>query len=104
MPSIEAAKQATSEREEYYFYNELTGSVQWEDPGDVAYEDESGLRYWVGPNTEKLSEDPSKMKYSWVEFWSEDLQRPYFHNQETLESTWERPADLAWRRLRVPAS
>ncbi len=41
------------------------------------------------------------LKYAWVEQYSEDLQRPYFYNQDTRESTWERPADLAWRRVRV---
>ena len=35
------------------------------DPGDVAFEDDNGLRFWVGPGSEKLSEDPTKMKYSW---------------------------------------
>ncbi|KIZ06278.1 hypothetical protein MNEG_1681 [Monoraphidium neglectum] len=72
------------QRDEFYFYNEMTGAVQWEDPGDVPFEDDNGLRFWLGSSHEKLSEDPTKMKYSWVEFWSEDLQRPYFHNQETL--------------------
>lgn len=27
--------------------------------------------------------------------------RPYFYNQETKESQWDRPPDLAWRRIRV---
>ena len=25
----------------------------------------------------------------------------FFHNQETQQSTWDRPADLAWRRVPV---
>ncbi|KAI8470467.1 MAG: hypothetical protein J3K34DRAFT_458868 [Monoraphidium minutum] len=98
-----AKKGAPVARDDFFFYNEITGAVQWEDPGDVAFEDDAGLRFWLAGGGDKLSEDPAKMKYSWVEFWSEDLQRPYFHNQETLESTWERPVDLAWRRLRAPA-
>jgi hypothetical protein len=33
--------------------------------------------------------------------YSEDLQRTYYYNQETRESTWDRPVDLAWRRIKV---
>jgi hypothetical protein len=35
------------------------------DPGDVSFEDDGGFRYWAGRGAERLSEDPSKMKYSW---------------------------------------
>jgi hypothetical protein len=38
-----------------------------------------------------------------VEQFSEELQRPYFYNQETRQSQWERPPDLSWRRIRVKA-
>ncbi|GBF88785.1 hypothetical protein Rsub_01686 [Raphidocelis subcapitata] len=87
--------------DEWYFYNEVTGTLQWEDPGDVPFEGD-GVRYWVGPNGEQLPDDPARLNYEWVEFWSEDLGRPYFLNLDTLESTWQRPADLAWRRIKAP--
>lgn len=53
------------------------------DPGDVPYEDETGIRYWIGPQGEKLSEDPNGHQYNWVEYYSEDLQKTYYFNQET---------------------
>ena len=43
-------------------------------------------------------------KYSWVEGYSAEHGRAFFYNQETQESTWERPADLAWRRVAVHVS
>lgn len=36
--------------------------------------------------------------YTWIEGWSEEWSRPYFFNQETHESIWDRPADMAWQR------
>jgi hypothetical protein len=36
-----------------------------------------------------------------IEQYSQELDRPYFFNLETSESTWERPADLSWRRIPV---
>lgn len=51
------------------------------DPGDVPFEDESGIRYWLSSTGEKLSEDPNSHAYNWVEYYSEDLQRTYYYNQ-----------------------
>lgn len=51
------------------------------DPGDVPFEDEAGIRYWLGPGGEKLSEDSNSHSYNWVEYYSEDLQKTYYHNQ-----------------------
>ena len=45
--------------------------------------------------------DPNVNKYSWVENWSDEHKRPFYFNQKTKESTWEKPIDLAWRRLRA---
>lgn len=97
-----AGKQQQQQQEpQYYFWNEVTNEVQWEDPGDVAFEDEAGLRYWLGPGGERLSEDPKAAGYTWVEHYSADMERPYYYNQITKETTWSKPSDLAWRR--VPA-
>jgi hypothetical protein len=54
------------------------------DPGDVAFEDEAGIRYWLGPAGERLSEDPNSAAYSWVEHYSADMERPYYYNQVCL--------------------
>ncbi|KAK9818216.1 hypothetical protein WJX72_008973 [[Myrmecia] bisecta] len=84
---------------QFYFWNELTGETQWDDPGDVPFEDAHGNRYWLGPNGERLENDPQSHRYSWVEGWSAEHKRPFYYNQETKESTWDRPPDLAWRRV-----
>lgn len=87
---------------QWYFYNEVTGEVQFEDPGDTAYEDEeTGVRYWYLANGQRVTEDPNRHRYMWIEMYSADVKKPFFWNQETKESTWERPTDLAWRRIRM---
>lgn len=117
----------------YYFWNELTGDVQWEDPGGAVWRQHSGcaprsvladVAYWQGDTKvwynddgEQVTDDPKvrssnawmhcihtaqqAMEYLWVESYSEDHGRHFYFNQETQSSTWERPADLAWRRVRV---
>ena len=30
---------------EWYFWNEITGETQWEDPGDVPFEEEGAVRH-----------------------------------------------------------
>lgn len=86
----------------FYFYNEITGQVQWEDPGSIPYEDDAGMRYWTKPDGSKIYNDEGgQWRYQWVEQWSEELKRPYFYNQESRVSVWERPPDLAWRRIAV---
>ena len=30
---------------EWYFWNEITGETQWEDPGDVPYEEDGAVRH-----------------------------------------------------------
>lgn len=40
-------------------------------------------------------------RYSWVENWSEEHSRPFYYNQRTKVSRWEKPADLAWRRVQA---
>lgn len=44
------------------------------------------------------------MKYEWIVLWSEEHDMPYYFNQAIRESRWERPEDLAWRRVKVTAS
>ena len=51
----------------WYFYNEVTGEVQFDDPGDTAYEDETGVRYWYLANGQRVTEDPNRQKYLWCE-------------------------------------
>lgn len=41
------------------------------------------------------------LQYVWLEGWSEDYQRPFFYNQESKQSSWDRPPDLAWRRIAI---
>lgn len=100
---IGAARASIAAGAEYYFWNELTGDVQWEDPGDVPFADSTGKRYWIGADGSELDSDPNSLQYKWVEGWSDEHRRHFYYNQETEQSTWERPADLAWRRIEVEA-
>ncbi len=49
----------------FYFFNEATGQVQWEDPGDMPHEDEDGMRFWYLPDGSKTTSDPSVGRYAW---------------------------------------
>eukprot|EP00955_Chlamydomonas_euryale_P046633 353460-Chlamydomonas_euryale.AAC.12 len=49
----------------FYYYNEATGQVQWEDPGDVPFEDTQGRRYWIAVDGSKTYSDPGAGKYAW---------------------------------------
>lgn len=89
---------------EWYFWNELTGETQWEDPGDVAFEDANAQRYWEADTGEILRYDPKAHRYSWVENWSSEHSRPFYFNQKTRASQWEKPDDLAWRRVKVTSA
>ena len=41
-------------------------------------------------------------KYAWVEMYSEEHKRPFYYDQQNHISTWDKPADLAWRRVYFP--
>jgi len=41
-------------------------------------------------------------RYAWVETWSEEHNRPFYYDQSNHISTWDKPADLAWRRVYLP--
>jgi hypothetical protein len=51
--------------------------------------------------TDMLVPAARRYKYTWVEQYSEELRKSYFYNQETGASTWERPPDMSWRRIKV---
>ena len=40
-------------------------------------------------------------RYAWVETWSEEHNRPFYYDQVAKVSTWDKPADLAWRRVYI---
>lgn len=86
---------------EWYFWNELTGETQWEDPGDVPFEEpkDTAQRYWKSDTGEHLHYDPKAHRYTWIENWSSEHTRPFYFNQKTKTSQWEKPVDLAWRRV-----
>lgn len=100
MPSADGSH-STCSSAEHYFHNLVTGATQWADPGDCPFIDEHGNRYWKQADGRWSQQDPSAWKYKWVERWSEEHKRPYFYNQHTKASIWNRPADLAWVRVRV---
>ncbi|DBA80352.1 TPA: hypothetical protein ACH3X2_007299 [Trebouxia sp. C0005] len=91
-----------SQLPKHYFWNEVTGDTQYEDPGDVPLHDEEGNCFWLDDSGQRLEEDPNAGKYAWVETWSEEHNRPYYYDQANHISTWDKPADLAWRRVYLP--
>lgn len=54
---------------------EVTGEVQWEDPGDVPHEDSTGRRYWISASGETIYHNPEQAKYTWVEQFSADMKK-----------------------------
>uniref|UniRef100_A0A061R0D3 WW domain-containing protein n=1 Tax=Tetraselmis sp. GSL018 TaxID=582737 RepID=A0A061R0D3_9CHLO len=88
---------------DYIYWNEVTGATQEFNPGGIPFEDKSGNKYWMtGLKAELLDSDPEEAEYVWVKKHSEESGRDYYVNQETGESTWERPVDLAWRLVKRP--
>mmetsp|Transcript_17069 Transcript_17069/g.29221 ORF Transcript_17069/g.29221 Transcript_17069/m.29221 type:complete len:133 (-) Transcript_17069:253-651(-) len=92
--------QASEGTVQWYFYNAVTGDTQWVDPGDTPYEGHDGTRYYMSLTGERMTHNPNAWQYIWLEQYSEEARRSFYYNQQTKESTWERPADLAWRRIR----
>eukprot|EP00873_Tetraselmis_striata_P021357 jgi/Tetstr1/441621/TSEL_029848.t1 len=97
-----AAQAAGGRRDsEHVYWNSVTGDVQEENPGGVPFEMADGTKYWMHPGTARVSQaDPEAGDYVWVEKWSQQQRRNFYLNQETGESSWDRPVDLAWRLVR----
>lgn len=86
-------------------------AVQWEDPGDVPFEDDSGFRYTLSADGKRLTGDTSMSQYLWVEQYSAELGRPYFFNQvnrhwtsqcRTTVPIWVRRSVACEKRLKQP--
>ncbi|GAB4816494.1 hypothetical protein N2152v2_003540 [Parachlorella kessleri] len=78
--------------------------VNAESSSNVPYADENGNRYWLNDKREWVTHDTNAWRYLWVERWSDEHKRSYFYNQQTKQSTWTRPPDLAWQRVPVTAA
>jgi hypothetical protein len=51
-----------------------------------------------------LSRPIAQFPGTWKEIDSEEHGQKYYHNTETQESTWDKPEDLAWVRVKHDAS
>lgn len=77
-------------------YNNVTHISQWKRPDALGIQSKDGTsRFWV-VNGNATWEAP--VDYAWRVFASKDTQVPFFENWVTNETTWERPAALAWSR------
>lgn len=47
-----------------YFWNEVTGDTQLEDPGDVPLHDEEGNCFWLDDQGNRLDRDPNVRTFS----------------------------------------
>ena len=87
--------------EREYYWNDVTNHTTWDLPKvPVPFRDEnSGNKYYLDPKTGETTWD---YPGPWKTMKSEEHgDREYYHNTETKESTWEKPEDLGWRRVKV---
>ncbi|KAG7672682.1 hypothetical protein KSW81_001642 [Nannochloris sp. 'desiccata'] len=79
---------------EYYWYNEVTGKTQWEEP---IYEYESET-YWIDPDTGKATWDKPE-SLGWI-LAEESGGKIYYWNDVTEASQWDKPANLGWMKVK----
>jgi len=80
-----------------FFYNDVTGKSQWEEPTEpVAYEDKEGRKYWYDSGKDAATwEFPGP----WEEVHSEEHGQPYYVNKDKDHTTWEKPEVMGWKRV-----
>lgn len=84
-----------------FWYNSVTGESRRDAPTEfVGVEHESGHRFFPAAGAEGASTWDRPEAASWTEVASEEHGRPYFFNNVTQETVWERPAhsNIAWMR------
>ncbi len=83
----------------WYFWNTVTNEVTWDDPGNVPHVwEETGDVFYVNKEGKPQWERPDPS--DWEEIESEEHDNlVYYHNAKTEETTWDRPAELAWKRI-----
>lgn len=85
----------------WYWYCELTGQAQWEEPsaGDYGsgYDETGAFTDYSTDNTSGYNTENDYGNTSaagWSEYWDEQAQAKYWYNHETGEATWTIPPEL----------
>eukprot|EP00908_Phaeocystis_cordata_P007775 Transcript_1845.p1 GENE.Transcript_1845~~Transcript_1845.p1 ORF type:complete len:346 (-),score=153.55 Transcript_1845:123-1160(-) len=103
-PGAVSAPSAPSDWEEFeddasgqkYWYNQTTGETTWEQPAELNFETPRGAltipRPPALPPPPPAFEEPAAgLPPGWEELVDDDSGELYWHNQNTGETTWERP-------------
>jgi len=94
-----------SDLPEEFWFNDVSGESQWEDP-TVEYKDDEGNTYWVDPELgESVWTKPAAAAWEATESTDPDHNgQTYYYNTVTHESQWEKPKELAWRKVKTADS
>jgi hypothetical protein len=74
MVAATSASGCIEDQPHHFNPKQVTGAIQLEDPGNAPYEDEAGNRYWLSATGERLTEEPNRVKWAWIEVrqeWAE---------------------------------
>ncbi|KAL4442019.1 hypothetical protein ABPG77_011280 [Micractinium sp. CCAP 211/92] len=86
----------------HYWWNDITGESQWEQPKYEYTDTESEKVYYLHPETKETSWEKFD-ELMWEEVRAEDGSGTYYYNPATKTSQWEKPIILAWRQVAVGA-